>query len=136
MKSRNIVILIVVVVLAVGGFTAYRMWNKPHKTVEDETTIKLSVGQLATEYASNPDSVTLKYLNKALEITGAISEVSTNQDGYTFLVLHDEDASADVACTMREKGLNLTSGQEVTVKGFYADGDMFGVKLTDCVIAK
>ncbi len=136
MKSRNIVILIVVVVLAVGGFTAYRMWNKPHKTVEDETAIKLSVEQLATEYAANPDSLNAKYLNKALEVTGAISEVSTNQDGYTFLVLHDEGTSADVACTMREKGLKPTSGQEVTIKGFYAGGDLFGVKLTDCVIAK
>jgi tRNA_anti-like len=129
---RNIVIAILLLIL-IGVGTGIYMWNKPHNKVENAKGIAITADALAKEYNADEKAADAKYLNKAIEVSGTISEIDKNQDGGTMAILQTSDPAAGIQCTMREKGVNLTKGQNVTIKGFCSGNGITGVSLTDCV---
>lgn len=134
MKGKYI-LWIVVVLLLIGIGTGVYLWNKPHNKVEDQEGIALTVDALNAAYAANEANANQQYLNKALMVTGTVSETATNQDGGTVLTLSGATPGGNgVLCTMRDKGVQATQGATVTVKGFCTGSDLFGVTLTDCIL--
>ena len=128
-------ILKVGLILAIIGIvTAVYLWNMPHKKVEDAEGIVITAEQLAKEYNTNEKEADVKYLNKAIEVSGTIIEVDKNRDGGIMLVLQSDDSAKGIQCAMREKGAGYAIGQNVVVKGFCSDYGITGVTLTDCVI--
>lgn len=127
-------ILLGILVLAIIGVcTAIFMWFKPHKKVENVAGVGISAMQLTKEYAANEKDADAKYLNKAIEVSGAVNEIDTNQDGGLMIVLQG-DADGVVQCTMRDKNIPVSKGQQVVLKGFCSGNTITGVSLTDCVI--
>ena len=112
----------------------YRVWNKPHDKVEDAESVKLSANDLSKAFANDENKANQQYLNKAIEVTGQVSEVNKNQDGGTMLVLQTEDPIMGVQCTMREGKSNVENGKTITVKGFCSGSGITGVLLTDCIL--
>lgn len=128
-------ILIVAVILgAIGGGVGWYMWHKPHPKVEDATGIAITATNLAKEYAADEKATDAKYLNKAIEVTGTVSETETNQDGGLMVILDSGDPTSGVQCTMRDKTAKAAKGQNLTIKGFCSGNSITGVLLTDCVI--
>ena len=99
---KNILIAIGVLVL-IGICTGIYMWNKPHKKVEDAKGISITAEALSQEYNKNEKAADVKYLNKAIEVSGTISEIDKNQDGGLMVILKTENPMAGVQCTMRDK---------------------------------
>ena len=110
------------------------LWNKPHKKAEDAQSVSITANALAKEYGMNEKAADAKYLNKAIQISGIISEVDKNQDGGVMIVLQTEDAVAGIQCSLRDKGANPVKGQNILVVGFCSGSGITGVSLTDCVI--
>jgi hypothetical protein len=108
------------------------VWNKPHKTVENEPGLRITAEVLAKAFEENEQNANDTYLNKILEVGGTISEVTKNQDGRTVLLLGVEDPLSGVQCTMKDDKATYESGQRVTVKGF-CNGYTTVVLLNDCV---
>ena len=104
------------------------------KKAEDIKGIAITSGALAKEYGADEKAADTKYLNKAIEVTGTISEVDKNQDGGVMVVLQTEDPTAGVQCSMREKNSAVAKGQNITIKGFCSGNGITGVSLTDCII--
>jgi hypothetical protein len=130
-------ILIAILVLGIiGAAVGYYEWNKPHQKVEDSVGIALTAAQLSKEYAADEKAANAKYLNKAIEVSGMVSEVDKNQDGGLMVILDTGDPMTGVQCTMRDKGVTVNKGQTVTLKGFCSGSGITGVTLTDCVINK
>jgi precorrin-6B methylase 1 len=128
-------ILIVVLILGlIGAAIGLYLWNKPHKMVENARGVAISAVQLAKDYTANEQTANAKYLNKALEVSGTVSEIDKNQDGGLMVILDSGDPMTGVQCTMREKGVNVAKGQQLTVKGFCSGSGITGVSLTDCII--
>lgn len=122
------------VILTVGIVTVIYLWNLPHKKVENVKGITISAVALTKEYAGDEQAANKKYLNKAIEVSGSISELDQNQDGGTMVILQTDDAMASVQCAMRDKNIALTKGQSVVIKGFCSGNGITGVSLTDCVL--
>src|SRR2546423_461654 len=61
----------------------------------------------AKAYNANEKDADTKYLNKAIEVSGTISEVDKNQDGGTMVILQTGDPAAGVQCAMRDKGATV-----------------------------
>lgn len=135
-KRRSAIVSIVVVLAAAGGFTGYKMWNKPHTQVEDVKGMEVTATTLCSDFSANEAEATKKYDAKALEVTGTVGDVSNNQDGFPIVTLHGEDATSEVSCTMREKEVKLEPGAVATIKGFFSAHTIFGVSLTECVLVK
>jgi hypothetical protein len=130
-------ILIGIFLLAlIGVCTGVYLWNKPHQKVEDVKGVTLTASVLSKEYGADEKKADAAYLNKAIEVSGTISEVDKNQDGGVMVVLQTEDPMTGVQCAMREKDVAVTKGQTITIKGFCSGNGITGVSLTDCVIKK
>ncbi len=130
---KKIVIGIILLVL-IGIGTGVYLWNKPHKKVEDVKGIVVTADVLSKEYNADEITANTKYLNKAIEVSGAVSEIEKNQDGGLMVILQTGDPMAGIQCAMRDKGVNVAKGQSVNIKGFCSGNGITGVSLTDCVI--
>lgn len=136
MKKWKIVVLVVVLGALVGSVVAYRMWNKPHTMVEDVKTVTVSVSEITAAFETDEAKANETYLNKAITVSGVISETEENQDGNLVVVLAGDDPMATVQCTMRDKGVEARIGNTITVKGFCNGSSLFGVLLSDCVVVE
>ena len=127
-------ILIGVLVAAIIGVcTGIYLFYKPAEKVENKKGVVVTAAGLVKEYNDNEKSADLKYLNKAIEVSGTINEVTKNQDGGLMVILDSGDPTIGIQCAMRDKEQKLAKGQSVTVKGF-CSGKLMDVSLTDCVI--
>ena len=137
--KKSVIIYVVISLLGFlfiigsGKIAAY-LWNKPHEKVEDAKGVVITAVALSKEYNANEKKADAKYLNKAIEVSGTISEVDKNQDGGVMLILQTDDAMTGVQCAMRDKKTVATKGQNISIKGFCSGNGITGVSLTDCVI--
>ncbi len=128
------ILIIIFVLLLIGVGTGIYLWNKPHKKVENAKSITITAATLAKEYSANEKEADAKYLNKAIDVSGTISEIDKNQDGGIMIVLQTDDPTAGIQCALRDKGANPVKGQNIEIKGFCSGNGITGVSLTDCVI--
>jgi len=134
-KNYKTVALIIITLIIGGSATAYFMWNKPHRDVADEKGIQITAAQLVKDYQASEAEANKKYLDKAIQVTGSITEVKPNQEGKTTIMLGSDDAFTGVFCTLKEKSNNLQNGSTVTIKGI-CSGMLSDVRLSDAVIVK
>ena len=133
-KKRLLILVLVGAIVVTGVGVGVVMWNKAPDKVEGSKGIPLTATQLCTEFGADEAAANHKYLNKALEVTGTVSEVSKNQDGIPVVILQGDDPSMNVQCSMREKNVAVAVGKTITIKGFCSGNTMFDVLLTDCII--
>ncbi len=125
---------VVLLLLAIGVGTAIYLWNKPHEKVEDRKGIETDAVELVAAFNDDESTANELYLNKAIEVSGTVGEIDTNQEGGIMIILDTGDPFAGVQCAMRESGVNVTPKQSVTVKGFCSGFGITGVSLTDCIL--
>src|SRR3954470_23254017 len=135
-KKWPFVLMFVGALALIGACIGIYLWNKPPAKVEDSKGIRISAAELCKQFGANETAANQKYLNKAVEVTGVVGEISKNQDGATAVILQSGDPDAGVQCTMREKNVTLDSGKTVTLKGFCSGNTMFDVLLTDCIVTE
>jgi preprotein translocase subunit YajC len=131
-KITGIIILILIVA---GSVVAYFMWNRPQRNVENEKGIQVTAAQLVKEYQANEAEANKKYLDKAIQVTGSVTEVKNNQDGNSTISLASDDAFTGVFCTLKEKIADMNSGSTVTIKGI-CSGMLSDVRLREAVVVK
>ncbi|GAA4466960.1 hypothetical protein GCM10023093_21970 [Nemorincola caseinilytica] len=126
--ARKIILAVLALVL-IGVGTGIYLWYKPHATVDNKKGIEVTAQALAQAYTNNEAQANTLYLNKVIEVTGSVTETEQNQDGGLMVILDN-----DVQCALREKGIQTSKGQTLTIKGFCSGNGMLGVSLTDCII--
>jgi anionic cell wall polymer biosynthesis LytR-Cps2A-Psr (LCP) family protein len=135
MNSKKKYIIWTILVLFIAGcIMGYYLWNKPHEKVEDAKAITITATELCRKYSNNEAEANRLYLNKALEVTGTVTDISKNQDGQVVVTILGDDATIEVQCTMRDKDIQIDNGKVITVKGFCSGNTMFDVLLTDCIL--
>lgn len=127
------VLIILLVIVAVGTGVGIYLWNKPHETVEGKDAIAVRSDALAQVFSDDEQQGNAQYLNKVLDVSGTVAEVSQNQDGKTVILLNGADLLSGVQCTMREDKVQATVGQQMTIKGF-CNGYTVVVLLSDCIV--
>lgn len=136
MKGKfRIILIIVAVVVVAGGTIGWMMWNKPRRNVEDEKGIALTAAQLVKEFQENETSANTKYLDKAITVTGNVTEVKNNQDGKVTVMLSSDDAFTGVFCTLKDAAATINAGSTVTIKGI-CSGMLSDVRLREAVVEK
>jgi hypothetical protein len=127
---------IVIGFLLVGltAIVGYKLYNKPHRNVEDEKAVRVDAAELFDEFQTDEQTANLRYLDKALEVKGTISEMLTNQDGQAVLVLKTNDPLFGISCTMTGP-VTVQPGMHVTIKGF-CNGYLSDVVMTNGILMK
>lgn len=119
-----------VATIAVVGLYQY---NRKPATVDGQSGIAVSAPTLVATFEKNDAEANKLYLNKVIDVSGTVTEVSKNQDGKSVLLLRADDEMSGVQCTMRENGVEVPVGKSVSVKGF-CNGYTLVVILSDCIL--
>jgi hypothetical protein len=138
-RNFKIVIVIGLLAAAIGGFVAYKMWNKPHADASDMEGIKVTAVELYKAFETNEQQANATYVGKVLEISGSIAELE-NADSVARVVFSVPDAtfgSVRVSLDKRyaDEIKSLAPSQNIIVKGF-CSGFLTDVEIKDGVIVK
>lgn len=132
------ILIVGLILLAIGiGIGAY-LWNKPHRTAENEKPVAtLTAENLFVEFSETEQAAQGKYLDKTIQVSGTINNVSTTETGDTKVTLATSDMLAEIVCLMKagENVGALTSGTVVAIKGICI-GYNTDVQLQQCVVVK
>jgi uncharacterized protein (DUF1330 family) len=138
-RNFKIVIVIGLLAAAIGGFVAYKMWNKPHADASDMEGLKVTAVELYKAFETNEQQANATYVGKVLEISGSIAELE-NADSVARVVFSVPDAtfgSVRVSLDKRyaDEIKSLAPSQNIIVKGF-CSGFLTDVEIKDGVIVK
>jgi len=116
MKRSYIIIVALLLILSVV-WIVFSTYNKPHRDPLSEESIKISATELFHSYENDEAAANGLYLDKVLEISGKISEITTNQELIPIVALETENPMFGIRCTMEDATINSKLGDSVTIKG-------------------
>ncbi|HEX5155428.1 MAG TPA: hypothetical protein VFW07_28495 [Parafilimonas sp.] len=115
-KKRVIFTIVIAIILAAAVY-AYNIWNKPARDVAEEKGIQITAVAIFDSFTNNETSADSQFLNKAIEVTGIVSDVKKNQAGKTVIYLKSDDPIFGVNCTFKEDPGPIAKGSTITFKG-------------------
>ena len=135
MKAKKI-ILILSLLIFLGGFIAYKMYNKPHVNVaETSSDVSLEAVKIVDDFSSDEIMANTTYLDKIVQVSGIINSIKTENE--TVIVALAGNSFGDVLCYLSEKSKTkvntLKEGQRVTLKGI-CTGFLLDVVLVKCAL--
>ncbi len=116
-KTNKIIFFVILIAIAGGAITAYLMWNKPHRNIEDARGIAVSANDLYTAFITDTAKARTTYVTKIVEASGEVSKTSTNQLNQVIVLLKTGTADGFVNCTMEGKTDNIKVGDKIVLKG-------------------
>jgi hypothetical protein len=132
MKKISLVIIILALVASV---VIYKMYNKPHRDPKKEDSIPVSAIDLFRSFEEDEATANTLYLDKVLEITGNVSEITANQNLIPIIVLETENMVFGIRCTMDNAESKVQAGETVTIKGI-CTGYLSDVIITNATVVK
>ncbi|MES2006209.1 MAG: hypothetical protein V4450_16950 [Bacteroidota bacterium] len=118
MKNWKKIILVVFVVgIVAAGIVVLYVYLKPHRDVTKEKGVQLTAQVLYDAFKANETDANAKYLDKAIELSGEVLDVTTNQDGKSVVNFKTNDPLFVINCTFKEQPGQLQPGQRITFKG-------------------
>jgi hypothetical protein len=128
MKTRNKIALIIVVlaIIAYFGYN-YVMTSGARDLQTEKSEFTTTAKTIYEEFATNSGAATKKYLNKAIQLSGDVTNVKDS------VLTLDEKVSCQFQTITKIK-----IGEKVTIKGRVTGYDdlLEELKLDQCVIAK
>ena len=119
-----------------GGVFAYMQFNKEHRDiVAEEASIKIESTDLFQAYVDDEAAANAIYLDKVVEVTGIITELST-ESGAEMIVLQTSDDFFGVNVYFDDVNSlsGLESGNTIRIKGHCTGGDEMGVVMAHCSV--
>ncbi|MEO6838144.1 MAG: hypothetical protein ABI185_07130 [Ginsengibacter sp.] len=126
-KTKRNIFLIFFATIGAIAILGYCIWNKPHLNVKNATAIKTTAISLYSSLSKNDTISKSIYLNKVVEVSGEITQISLNQQHQQIILLKTNVSGGSVNCTMEEKVNNIKAGDSIVLKGIcggYIGGDM------------
>ena len=114
---KRFFLFLLVIILCVVGYGVY-VWNKPRPQVEDAKGIEITATALFDSFTNNETNARKMYVDKAMQVTGQVSEVKKNQAGATVIILKSDDPIFGVNCTFKVDPGVIQKGTTITFKGF------------------
>ncbi len=111
----------------------YFIFNKPHRDPASEISIQISSEELFKSYETNEAEANMLYLDKVLEVSGKIIEITSNQDHVPIIVLETENTFFGVRCTMQNSPLKEVKGETITIRGI-CTGYLSDVIITNAIV--
>ena len=113
----KIILIIGGVCIITGGLIVFVIYNKAHRDVTKEMGVRLSPQSLFDAFKTNEATANAKYLDKAIEMKGEVTEVTTNQDGKVVVNFKTNDPFFVINCTFKINQGPLQPGTTIIFKG-------------------
>jgi len=140
---KNMLLFVAVFValaIAVGGYFAYKAWNKEHANAAEIESLKVDAGKLLRAFQTNENEANKTYLSRVLEVEGDVSEIGADSAHKIMLSVPDEMMEGIVVSLDKryaENTKNIKTGMRIKVKGFCSGYlQLSGVVLNDAVLVE
>jgi tRNA_anti-like len=137
MKKKLILGFLTVAALGIIGVWYFIFYRPTHnkRDVADEKGITITAAALVKAYQENEANANAQYLDKAVEITGEVSGVTTDAAGKPSITLKSEDEFSSVSCTLKQNTPGIETGKTITIKGV-CTGFLSDVVVIDAIVTK
>lgn len=120
--------------IAAAGYYYVFIYSVKHKRdVRDEKAISISANALSAAFNSNEQSANVQFLNKAIEVRGAVLSIAQDQSKQKTLLMGSEMALSNVFITLKDSTISFKIGDTIQVKAI-CSGFLSDVVLVDGVI--
>lgn len=120
--------------IAAAGYYYVFIYSVKHKRdVRDEKAIAISAKALSAAFNSNEQSANVQFLNKAIEVRGAVLSIAQDQSKQKTLLMGSEMALSNVFITLKDSTISFKIGDTIQVKAI-CSGFLSDVVLVDGVI--
>jgi hypothetical protein len=135
--TKKIPILLFALAL-IGGGIGFWMYNKPHQDLADSAAdAQLSASELFASFEQDEAAANQQYLDKLIEVTGQVAEITPTDDGGAVVMLRGEADMFGVSCSfLPEESAAfqaLEVGQTTTIRGL-CSGYLMDVSLSRCIV--
>ena len=96
---KKIILTIGILGILTAGSVVLYVYFKPHRDVATEKGVALTAQQLFDAFKANETDANAKYLDKAIELSGEVADITTNQDGNTVVNFKTNDPLFVINCT-------------------------------------
>jgi hypothetical protein len=138
-KTLKIVLVLVLIGACVGGFVAYKMWNKPFDDVTDMEGIAVNADVLYKAFETNEQTANTTYVGKVVEVSGTVGDIETSDTIARVMVTFPDAMMGAVRVTLDSRHLAdakaVKTGDQATFKGF-CNGFLMDVEIKDGVLVK
>ncbi len=114
---KKIIFALFITGIVTAGAVVLYVYLKPHRDVTQEKGVQLSAQKLFDAFKANETEANTKYLDKAIELNGEVSDITTNQDGKTVVNFKTNDPLFVINCTFKTNPGELKPGQTIIFKG-------------------
>ena len=133
-KAIGLVLIFIVLFAAAGYYYVFVYAKNHHRDVQAEKSIVVVADSLSAAFGEDEAKTNAAYLNKAIQVTGAIINIDKNQAGQTTILVGNKTAFSNVSITLAMPlPSNYGVGSTITVKGV-CTGALSDVVVTDGVI--
>lgn len=130
MKSKTKMIILIIILLIVAGYFGFRhlVYGGARDLTKEETAFTVTSDSLVQEFTTHQDVANQKYLEKAVAVSGLVTEVDSTE-----ITLNNT-----VICVMKEPVNQELTNKNIEIKGRVVGYDdlMGEVKLDECFITK
>jgi hypothetical protein len=138
-KTLKIVLLVIVVGACIGGFVAYKMWNKPFDDVTNMEGIAVNADVLYKAFETNEQTANTTYVGKVVEVSGTVGDIETSDTIARVMITFPDAMMGAVRVTLDSRHLAdakaVKTGDQATFKGF-CNGFLMDVEIKDGVLMK
>ncbi|MFY8003610.1 MAG: OB-fold protein [Chitinophagaceae bacterium] len=136
MKQKLIVATLFLAVLAIAGTWFFVFYKPTHfkRNVAKEAGLVITADSLVKAFQQNETAANTQFLNKAIEVTGVVTEVAKTEQGNTTVLIASGDAFTNVYCTLQANETKVPQPNKViSVKGL-CTGFLSDVVIIDAII--
>ena len=138
-KTLKIVLVVVLIGACIGGFIAYKMWNKPFDDVTDMEGIAVNADVLYKAFETNEQTANTTYVGKVVEVSGTVGDIETSDTIARVMLTFPDAMMGAVRVTLDTRHLAdakaVKTGDQATFKGF-CNGFLMDVEIKDGVFIK
>ncbi len=116
-KAKNLLWIGLAGIVLSISLTVYFVYAREHRDVSSEKGIQVTAQQLFEAFAADETKANGLYLDKAIQITGEVISVTTNQDGNIVVDFKTNDPFFVINCTFKTDPGTLKAGDTITFKG-------------------
>ena len=127
---------IIALILATAGYYYVFIYSVEHRRdVQDEKAISINATALSSAFSTNEKLANAKYLNKAIEVRGAVLSVDYDQTHQKTVLIGSEMDLANVFITLKDSSKGFKIGDTIVVKAI-CNGFLSDVVLTEGVLQR
>lgn len=135
-KKIILIGFVLVLLLAATGYYYIFIYSVEHRRdVQDEIAIVISATDLSSAFSKNEKLANAQFLNKTIEVRGAVLSVDFDQTGQKTVLIGSDMDLANVFITLKDSSKGFKIGDTILVKAI-CNGFLSDVVLTEGVLQR